>query len=503
MAMFANWFGARSRKARAASAATTNLAGGEAHRLTPRLEAATLVLSSMLQDRFYAPGSQDATRVKTLVASLAQAGDAQFAAKTAIYARNQHGLRSITHVVAGEVGRVCQGQPWGKRFFERIVRRPDDASEIVGYTLASYGGVLPNSMKRGIAKALVRFDAHQIAKYRGAGRAVKLVDVVNLCHPKGPEGSALAALVKGTVGPADTWERALTSAGAQAKAESETVEAAAERVAELKGAAWARLLAERKLGYLACLRNIRNIVEQSPEAVAAACALLSDERAVRKSLVFPFQFAAAADALRAIGGPGAAEAFAAVSRATDLALANVPDLPGRTLVAVDDSGSMTSGQGPKRPIDIAALFAAVLVKRLAGAELLLFSDDARYRTVDVTSSVLGIAQEIKSQAKSAGTNFHAIFEAAGKRRYDRVVILSDMQGWMGVGTPDGAFATWKARSGCDPYVYAFDLNGHGTAQLVGDKVCTVAGWSDKVFDVMRMVEQDREALVAAIDAVEL
>jgi len=74
---------------------------------------------------------------------------------------------------------------------------------------------------------------------------------------------------------------------------------------------------------------------------------------------------------------------------------------------------------------------------------------------------------------------------------------------MGVGTPNGAFATWKVHSGCDPYVYAFDLNGHGTAQHNGDKVCTVAGWSDKVFDVMRMVEQDREALVAAIDAVEL
>jgi hypothetical protein len=123
--------------------------------------------------------------------------------------------------------------------------------------------------------------------------------------------------------------------------------------------------------------------------------------------------------------------------------------------------------------------------------------------VDTTSSVLGIAREITHQAKAAGTNFHAIFQAAGKTRYDRVIILSDMQGWMGVGTPDGAFDAWKARSGCDPYVYALDLNGHGTAQLVGDKVCTLAGWSDRVFEVMRLVEQDREALIAAIEAVEL
>jgi 60 kDa SS-A/Ro ribonucleoprotein len=512
MAVFANRAGAR--RTRGAALATTNHAGGAAHRLAPRLEIATLVLSSMLADRFYAPGSQDAQRVQGLVAGLAAHGDARFAAQAALYARHQHGLRSITHVVAGEVGRVCQGQPWGRRFFDRIIRRPDDATEIVGYTLATYGG-LPNAMKRGFAKALVRFDAHQIAKYRGDGHVMKLVDVVNLCHPKGPEGSAIAHLVKGTIAPADTWERALSEAGSKAQAEAAAAAAAhgdaadgetqmaADLAATMKGAAWVRLLAERKLGYLACLRNLRNIVQQAPEAIEAACALIADPAAIRKSLVFPFQLAAAADALRGIGGPGAAVALAAVSRATDLALGNVPDLPGRTLVAVDDSGSMTQGQGPRRPIDIAALFAAVLVKRLPGADLMLFSDEARYRTVDTTSSVLGIAREITHQAKAAGTNFHAIFQAAGKTRYDRVIILSDMQGWMGVGTPDGAFDAWKARSGCDPYVYALDLNGHGTAQLVGDKVCTLAGWSDRVFEVMRLVEQDREALIAAIEAVEL
>jgi len=502
MALFANLFGARTRKAGAVPP-TRNLAGGEAHALTPRYQAATLILSSLLKDRFYAAGSEDAKRVAGIVADLAKNGDALFAAKAAVYARRTHGLRSITHAVAGEIGRHCQGQAWGKRFYDRVVRRPDDACEIIGYSLASFGKTLPNAMKRGVATALGRFDAYQLAKWRGGKHAVSLVDVVNLCHPKGAEGSALAQLVKGTLAGADTWERALTSAGVSAKASTETVEQAAEKATELKSAAWSRLLAERKLGYLAVLRNLRNIVEQAPESVDAACAVITDAAAIRKALVFPFQFVTAADALRAIGGSEAKRALAAVSMAVDLALANVPELPGRTLVAVDDSGSMTSGAAGKRPIDIAALFAAVLVKRLPEATLLCFSDDARYRTVDVTNGTLAIAEEIKASVKSGGTNFHAIFEKAGKRPYDRIVILSDMQGWMGVGTPDGVFAAYRERSRCDPFVYSFDLNGHGTAQLAGEKVCTLAGWSDKVFDVMKLVEQDREALIGEIEKTEI
>jgi hypothetical protein len=502
MALFARLFGARAGRAGAA-APVRNLAGGPAHAHTPRYAVATLVLSSMLGDRFYTSGSQDAAMVGTLVRELAKGGDALFAAKAALYARHEIGLRSVTHVVAGEIGRVVQGAAWGKRFYERIVRRPDDACEIVGYSLATYGKTLPNAMKRGIAKALVRFDAHQLAKWRGRSHAVSLVDVVNLCHPKGPEGSALAQLVKGTIAGPDTWERALTKAGVAAKAAEASSDEPPADVEALKGAEWQRLVTERKLGYLATLRNLRNLVTQAPQALDAACALITDERAVRTSLVFPFQLAAAADALREVDAPEAQRALAAVSAAVDLSLANVPDLPGRTLIALDDSGSMTSGRGPKRPIDIAALFAAVLLKRLKGAELLCFSDDARYRTVDVTASVLALAGEIKAKTKSAGTNFHAIFEKAGKRAYDRIVLLSDMQGWMGVGTPDGAFDAYRARSGCDPFVYSFDLNGHGTTQLAGSKVCTLAGWSDKVFDVMKLIEQDREALIAEIEKIEI
>jgi hypothetical protein len=45
-------------------------------------------------------------------------------------------------------------------------------------------------------------------------------------------------------------------------------------------------------------------------------------------------------------------------------------------------------------------------------------------------------------------------------------------------------------------LYLFDLNGYGQApvRLVGDDVTLIAGWSDKVFEVLNAVEKGAEVL---------
>lgn len=79
---------------------TTNLAGGEAYSESPKLELVSLVLTSLVQDQFYRKADESLDVLRKLIP---QAGP-EFAAKAAIYARNEYGLRSISHVVAGELG---------------------------------------------------------------------------------------------------------------------------------------------------------------------------------------------------------------------------------------------------------------------------------------------------------------------------------------------------------------------------------------------------------------
>ncbi len=462
---------------------TLNLAGGEAFAETPKLELASIMLTSTLQNDFYRSADATATRLKQLIA---QMSDKRFVAKAGIYARKEAGMRSITHLTAAELAKSVKGEAWTARFYDRVVHRPDDAIEILACYRGTHGKVIPNSLKKGLGRALARFDEHQLAKYRKARADLSLVDVVNLVHP--PATEALGKLMKGTLSPAETWETKLTQAGAAAQSDDE--------LTGLKREAWSELIRTRKLGYFALLRNLRNVLESAPEAVDAALAMLRDERLIRRSLVLPFRFLTALDAVQQTNLPRAGDALAALSGAVEKSLENVPSFPGRTLIALDGSGSMIG-----RPLQVGSLFAATLAK--AGVcDVMLFSDGAKYVTLNKYDSTLSLAKWLQGQAQSAGTDFHSIFRTAS-RAYDRVIILSDMQGWIGTHAPVSTFQQWKAQHGCDPKVFSFDLKGYGTLQFPERQVYCLAGFSDKTLETLKQLDADPGALIRQIEAVPL
>jgi len=472
---------------RAARGNAVNLAGGRAFTQSPQDELVSILLTATLGDQFYRSGDATAARVKELVAANENKA---FVAKAAIYARTKAGMRSVSHLVAAELARSVKGAPWTRRFYDLVVHRPDDALEILACYLATYARPIPNALKKGLGAALARFDEYQIAKYRCESAELKLVDAVNLLHP--PHSGPLRKLVRGELAPAATWETKLTQAGARA------VEGATdEEVADLKSAAWDELIASRKLGYFALLRNLRNILEQAPQCVDAALAMLVNDRLIAKSLVLPFRFLTALDAVKASNLPRAGDVLAALSEAADKSLANVPRFGGRTLVALDGSGSMNG-----RPLAIGSLFAAVLAKANAQADVLVFSNDAEFVTLNRRDSTLTLAGEIARRAPRGGTNFHAIFERA-KAAYDRAVILSDMQGWIGHNAPTATFAAYQQRTGADPRVFSFDLAGYGTLQFPARNVFCLAGFSDKALQTMRFLEEDKSALLREIEAIEM
>ena len=84
--------------------------------------------------------------------------DPLFAAKAAVFARREYGMRSITHVLAGHLAKHSAGQEWAKEFYNQIIRRPDDMLEITAYYKAKGGNNLPNAMKKGFARAFDKFD---------------------------------------------------------------------------------------------------------------------------------------------------------------------------------------------------------------------------------------------------------------------------------------------------------------------------------------------------------
>lgn len=471
---------------------TENLAGGEAFKQTLELEFVTILLISFVQDQFYRSADDTMDRVKELIRELP---DKKFVAKAATFARDKFNMRSITHLVAAELAQVVKGEKWTKDFYNSVVVRPDDVTEILAYTLSTYGKPIPNSLKKGLGKALSRFDDYQLAKYRGAGKVVNLMDAANLLHPKATE--SLKKLITDdlrSTGDNKTWEASLTQAGQTSQN--------SEELAETKKAVWKDLLENNKLGYMALVRNLRNIIQQAPESVSIACEQLQIVEKIKKSRLLPFRFVTAYEEMQKLNQEGVREVMVALSKALDISCSNVPTLEGKTLVAIDHSGSMNG-----RPIKIASLLGTILAKA-NNADVMIFGTEAKYLPINPLDSTLTISQWIETRNNDLdtsennysvghGTNFSEIFYRADKK-YDRMVILSDMQSWVGYDTPRNSYREYKSKYNCNPHIYSVDLAGYGTLQFPQENVYALAGFSEKIFDLMKLLEQDKKAIVNEI-----
>ena len=456
---------------------TFNYEGGEAYSESNKLELASILLTSFLNDQYYRSGNDTQKRLVELVHRIP---DKQFVAKAAIMAR-EWGMRSVTHVVIAELCQDVKGEPWFRLAIAKAIQRPDDASEILAYWMSKYGRPIPNALKRGIADGLKKFNDYNIAKYKGENHTLKMVDVANLVHPK---TDSIGKLVNGTLETPYTWETEITKAGSDPVA---------------KAKAWTDLVESGKLGYFALLRNLRNLEQNVSEStLKTAYDQLTDRNLIKKSKVLPFRFDTA---IEQVSLPKTRKA---ISDAIDIACDNMPELNGKTMIAVDCSGSM-QGYGGKSPMAIATLFAAVMAKA-SDADILTFGTSARWVEYNPADSALTIAKSMR--ANQGGTNFHLIFDNANKA-YDRIIILSDMQAWVnrygwgrgyGESNPQHTLSEYRKRTGANPNIWSFDLAGYGTLQFPENKVFTLAGFSEKVFDLIPMLEEgDKQALIKRIE----
>ena len=254
-------------------------------------------------------GQAIADRIAALAADVAPA----VVAALAIEARQRFKLRHAPLMLLCALARTGSGSSLVAETIERVIQRADELSEFLALYWRNGRRPVTKQMKRGLAAAFAKFDAYQLAKYDRDG-PVKLRDVLFLAHAK-PKDEAQAALWKQvaerSLPSPDTWEVAL-SGGSD------------------KRASFERLLAEHKLGYLALLRNLRNMDQAGVDEDLVKDAILARRGAER---VLPFRYVAAARA---------APRFEPwVDQALTEAVLKGAVFEGRTIVLVSDvSGSM-------------------------------------------------------------------------------------------------------------------------------------------------------------------
>ena len=229
------------------------------------------VLSCMLwESEFYEDGAEIAARIRSLIPQVA----AERVAALAIEARERMKLRHVPLLLVREMARYASHRSLVAETLSRVIQRADELAEFLAIYWADRKQPLSGQVKKGLASAFAKFDEYALAKYDRVG-SVRLRDVLFLSHAK-PLDAAQAALWKRLAAnefvTPDTWEVALSAAG---RAEGPS-----------KQAVWERLLAERRLGALALLRNLRNLHEAGvrEDLVLAGLAAMKTDR------VLPFRF---------------------------------------------------------------------------------------------------------------------------------------------------------------------------------------------------------------------
>jgi len=486
-----------------------NRQGNDAYSLDKWLKLLTMLNTLKLENQFYRSETEMMKEIKTLIDDCAKE-DAYFTAQCIVYSRCVgEGMRSVNHLAASYLAQHCAGQDWAKRFYSLwnkktqsggTLFRPDDMSEIIACFSAMNKTAVTNAMKKGFKEALEKLDSYSLLKYKSS-----LVDVINLVHPNPKESKALAdvngekvavlsAIMKGENVSADTWEVAQSDAGqevAKAVKEGKLDEAkAAEVLKEAKAENWDALLTENKLGILAAIRNIRNVLKTVSKAttVDKLCALLSDAESIRKGKVMPYQLDLAHEVTNAeFSTVDSRKVAKALLAGYESAVPNLAEmLPGRTLVMVDFSGSMTTRVlDPMRKtnytstcMDKAALIAATIAKATNG-DIIRFGSHAEYVKWNANSDVFSIASAMKSSM--GGTSLASAWMEAQRsgRKYDRIFILSDNE--CNRGSSYSSYMSYVKACG-SPYVYSVDLAAYGTTQLAGDKVRFYYGYGYSMFD---------------------
>lgn len=434
---------------------TRTYEGATGHLRDTKSELFLLGISNKVStDTHYETGSDRDDRYQRLVRKLA-ADDPEWTTAFLTWLRTDGNMRTAALVGAAEftAERLLRQLPgFSRQVIAAVLQRADEPGEFLAYWTSHYGRNIPKPVKRGIEDALGRlYTERALLKYDTDSKGYRFGDVIELTHPA-PAALWQGDLFKHAIDRRHNRDNAipeslqmlhtraflmampvaerrpflaLPNAAQALKDAGMTWEAVAGWLqGPMDAAAWQAVIPS--MGYMALLRNLRNFDQAGvPDDVAERIAqTLADPEAVSKSRQFPFRFWSAYKHVTSLRWGHALEKGLAAS------LANVPALPGRTLILVDRSPSMFPGYGysTANSSDItlaeqAAVFGSALALRAASPTLVEFGGKSREIPVPKGGSVLRLVEQFK---QDDGTDIPRAVQQhyAG---HDRVVIVTDEQ----------------------------------------------------------------------------
>lgn len=491
----------------------TNHEGAEAYKMPAEMELYTAICTMALQPKFYETPEEQLNRI----ASLIKAVSPEFVARLAIYARREMHLRSIPLLLIVELAMTHSGDNLVSRTVEQVVMRADEIAELLmcyqwrnpqpGLKKLSK---LSHQIQIGLQRAFNKFDEYQFAKYDRNANAVKLRDALFLVHPKAKDEKQQTVFDKIANKQLDTpytWETELSALGQRS---FDNDEARGKAFREK----WTELIQSGKLGYMALLRNMRNILQADvdDDTIKNVVERISNPHEVMKAKQFPFRYLSAYKELKDITSVNTSIMLTALENAATASAMNIPGFKEgtRVMIATDMSGSMQCRISTKSNVEyyeVGNMLAMLMKSRCEKAISGFFADE--WKAVNLPQG--NILSNTTSMCRRIGELGYGTFGEKplewlieNKTQVDKVMYFTDCQLW---NIYEYNFKeAWEEYKKISPaaHLYIFDLAGYGHLPIEFPRkdVTLIAGWSDRVFDMLYAIENGA-SVTEQINSIEL
>lgn len=475
------------------AATVFNEESAPAYEFGPEHGLAQYAVTGTLNGTFYASAKEQLSKTLELCAQV----EPRFIAQTAVFCREQGHMKDMPALLCAVL--AVRDPVLLAAIFSRVI---DNGKMLKNFVQIIRSGAVGRKSFGTVLKRLVRNWLEKQsdgAIFRSCvGRDPSLADVIKMVHPKPLTKSREALygyLVRGicsddlpeVVKNYEDFKAGRTDVVPNVPMEMLTA-------LELSGAAWGAIA--RNGSWLMTLMNLNTFARHGVFADPAVTKLIADRLrdplAVAKAKVFPYRIMAAYCAADDAVPSSVKEAL---QDALEIALANVPAAEGRVVVCPDVSGSMASPVTGQRKgattalrcIDVAALFAAAILRKNPDAAILPFEDKVCGVKLNPRDSVATNAEKLAALG-GGGTNLSAPLVKLNreKAKADLVVFISDNQSWMDAEVAHGTatMREWSAFKARNPKarLVCIDLQPYGHTQAVErEDILNVGGFSDQVF----------------------
>lgn len=437
------------------------------------------LLTNTLDNTFYADSDemlQEAIDIHNRII----AEDPEFAARAMVFARNEGLMRlqpilGLAYLSKADINLFA-------RVFSKVIRIPSDLADFLTILSGIGRGQGGRAVKREVGKFLNDVDEYRALKYNGRGRGYNLGDSVATAHPV-PKNDRQNQIFRYLMGKdADLAELPQIEAFERLK-RADSDEERVRFITEgrlpyeiVTGAVkpskkvWEAILPQMPV--FALLRNLNTldragILDESREYITNR---LNDQEALIRAKIMPFRFVNAFEMVDKVWVKDV------LRQAVEMTFDNLPEIPGRTAIFLDISGSMCGEY-----LRIGSVFALALFKKTKGNAIFWLFDtkvfDARASLHD---SILSQAEKISARG---GTDTGAPMCKLTKmgEKVDNIILITDEQ--QNTGSPFyKELVTYRKKLNNDARAFIIDIAPYRTAVVPPDDNMThyIYGWSDAV-----------------------